>query len=102
MSPDVSAEWIGRQTPEVQAVVRMLLARIVEQDRRIAQLEAQVSDLQGRLNKSPQNSSLPPSSQHPHAKPPAVKPKTNRKQSGQPGHTKHERPLLPPQQCDRV
>ncbi len=53
----VPEELISRQPPEAQAIIRLLLARIAE--------------LEARINKSPQNSSLPPSSQHPHAKPPA-------------------------------
>jgi transposase len=102
MSLEVTEAWIGRQTPDVQAVVRMLLARIAEQDRRIAELEARVDDLQGRLSRSPQNSSLPPSSQHPHAKAPITKPKSKKKRGGQPGHVKHERPLFPIEQCNEV
>ena len=102
MPLEIAEDWIRRQAPDVQAVVRMLLARIVEQDRRIAELEARIVDLQGRLNKSPQNSSLPPSSQHPHAKPPIAKPKSKKKRGGQPGHVKHERSLLPTAQCDDV
>jgi transposase len=91
----ITDELIARQPPESQAIIRVLLAHIAAQDRRIAELEA-------RLNKSPQNSSLPPSSQHPHAKsaPPRAKSKKNR--GGQPGHVKHERPLLPADQCDEV
>lgn len=88
MSLEITEEWIGRQTADVQTVVRVMLARIAE--------------LEARLNKSPQNSSLPPSSQHPHAKPPATRPKSKRKRGGQPGHIKHERLLLPPEQCDQV
>jgi transposase len=95
MSLDVKEDWIRRQAPDVQEVVRMLLARIAEQDRRIAELES-------RLNKTPQNSSLPPSSQHPHAKPPIAKAKSKKKRGGQPGHVKHQRPLLLPEQCHDV
>ena len=46
--------------PDFQALLR---AVIDYYERRIAELES-------KLNKSPQNSSLPPSTQHPHAKPP--------------------------------
>ena len=52
--------------------------------------------------KTPQNSSLPPSTQHPHAKPPSRKRKSKKKRGGQPGHPKHERPLIPTEQCDEV
>ena len=47
---------------------------------------------------NPQNSSLPPSSEHPHAKKPVPKRKpSGRKRGGQKGHTKHQRTLVPPE-----
>ena len=52
--------------------------------------------------KTPQNSSLPPSTQHPHAKPPRKKRKSKKRRGGQPGHPKHERPLIPTEDCDDV
>jgi transposase len=64
--------------------------------------ERRIAELEAKLNKTPQNSSLPPSSQHPHAKLPTNKPKSNKKRGGQPGHAKHERPLLPTDKCDEV
>jgi transposase len=88
--PELDAEM----TPAVRAFVQLLLTRIAELEARVAELEG------GR--KTPQNSSLPPSSQHPHAKPPARKRKSKRKRGGQPGHAKHERPLIPTDQCDDV
>lgn len=72
MSLEIVEELIARQPPEAQAIIRLLLARIAE--------------LEARLNKSPQNSSLPPSSQHAHAKPAPKKRKSKRKRGGQPGH----------------
>ena len=63
MTTQLTEEWLIQQTPEVQVVIRHLLAEI-------AQLKEQVRKL------TPQNSSLPPSSQHPHAKPPRTKPKS--------------------------
>ena len=33
---------------------------------------------------------------------PAEKPKSNKKQGGQPGHAKHERALIPSEQCEQV
>ena len=91
----ITDELIARQPPEAQAIIRVLLARIAAQDRRIAELEA-------RLNKSPQNSSLPPSSQHPHAKSASPKGKSKKRRGGQPGHVKRERPLLPSGDCDEI
>lgn len=81
--PDLEAEM----TPAVRGFVKMLLDRI-------ERLEG------GR--KTPQNSSLPPSSQHPHARPPMGKRKSKKKRGGQPGHAKRERPLIPSDQCDDV
>ena len=96
MEPLVRDKLIARQPPEAQAIIRMLLAKI-------AKLEAELDELrrQGK-GKTPQNSSLPPSTQHPHAKPPRKKGKSKRKRGGQPGHPKHERPLIPTEQCDDV
>ena len=95
MSLEITEELIARQTPEAQAIIRLLLGQIEELTARVAALEA-------RLGKSPQNSSLPPASQHPHAKPPARKPKSKKKRGGQPGHKKHQRPLLPSGDCDDI
>jgi len=89
MTSMITEEWLAAQTPEVQAVIRHLLAEI---DR-----------LKGQIGKlTPQNSSLPPSTQHPHAKPPRPKRKNKRKRGGQKGHPKHERALVPTDQCNEV
>ena len=90
--PELDAEM----TPAVRAFVQSLL-------RSIGELEARIEELQRQAKgKTPQNSSLPPSTQHPHAKPPSRKPKSKKKRGGQPGHPKHERPLIPTDQCDDV
>jgi transposase len=52
--------------------------------------------------KTPQNSSRPPSTQHPHSRPQPPKRKSKKKRGGQPGHEKHERPLIPTNECDDV
>ena len=68
----VTEDVIARQTPEAQRIIRLLLSRIAEQDGRIAALEAEVAALKNELagvKKTPRNSSLPPSTEHPHAKP---------------------------------
>lgn len=95
MSLEVTEEMIARQPPEAQAIILALLAHIAALEKRVAELEA-------RLNRSPQNSSLPPSTQHPHAKPPSAKPKSKRNRGGQPGHLRHERALIPAEQCDGI
>lgn len=91
----VTEDVIARQPPEAQAIIRLLLARIAELDARVAELEA-------RLNKTPRNSSLPPSTEHPHTKPAPMREKSGRKRGGQPGHPKHERALIPTAECQTV
>ena len=87
----ISEEVIARQPPEAQAIIRILLAKL-------AAMEAEIA----ALKKTPRNSSLPPSTEHPHAKPSPRKEKSGKKQGGQPGHLKHERSLIPTEQCQKV
>jgi len=90
--PPISAEQLAALPPGIQALIRAIIDHY---ERRIAELES-------RLGKTPQNSSLPPASQHPHAKPASAKPKSTNKRGGQPGHPRHERSLIPTEQCDEV
>ena len=57
----------------------MLRSVIDHYEERCAKLEARIAELEAQLKlaKTPPNSSLPPSSQHPHAKPPSPKKKAN-------------------------
>jgi transposase len=91
MSLGISEEVIARQPAEAQVIIRLLLAEIEG-------LRAEISG----LKKTPRNSSLPPSSEHPHAKPPRQGPKAKHKRGGQPEHEKHERALIPVEQCLEV
>lgn len=94
-SPPITPEQLAALPPEARAVVQAISDHY---ERRIAELEAEIA----RLKKTPRNSSLPPSSEHPHAKPAGAKPKFKRKRGGQPGHEKHERALIPTNQCQDV
>jgi transposase len=90
-------------SPEVLAALPAeVLALIQWQARQIAQLQREVAALKARLHQDATNSSLPPSTAHPHAKPPTAQPKSKRKHGGQPGHPKHERALVPVDQCQAV
>lgn len=74
----IPRELEAQMTPAVKAAFLELLAWI--------------DGLTAKLSKlTPQNSSLPPSSVHPHAKPkPKPKPGNKRKQRGQKGYKRHQ------------
>jgi transposase len=63
---------------------------------RVETLSARVAELESRLNQNSSNSSQPPSSDPPSVKPAPPKPPSGKKRGGQPGHPKHERTILPP------
>ncbi|HEY8671735.1 MAG TPA: IS66 family transposase [Terriglobales bacterium] len=93
--PPVTAEQIKALPPEIRTLVILI---IVYYERRIAKLEAKLNG--GK--KTPRNSSLPPSGEHPHAKPKREKKKSKKKRGGQPGHPKSDRKLIPTEQCSKV
>jgi transposase len=93
--PPITPEQLAALPPEVRAVVQAIIEHY---ERQIAELKAEIE----RLKKTPRNSSLPPSSEHPHAKPAVDKPPSGKRPGGQPGHPKHERALIPTEQCQRV
>jgi transposase len=102
MPPFLTADKLACLSAEAQEIIRALVAYY---EARLARWEAENAALReelATLKKTPQNSSLPPSTQHPHARPPRPSSKTQRKQGGQPGHAKHARPLLPTDQCQTV
>ena len=89
------ADFFEGTPPPVRAHIDQLLAYIDKLETRVAELEA-------KLGKDSTNSSKPPSTEHPHAKQPKPKPKSPRQAGAQMGHTKHDRPLLPSEQCQEV
>ncbi|QDU59621.1 Transposase IS66 family protein [Planctomycetes bacterium Pan216] len=86
----IPPELAAQMTPEVRAFVESLLLRIAELEETLGP------------PKNPRNSSLPPGCQHPHAKTPRKAPRSKRKRGGQPGHKKHERSLVPTEECQEV
>src|SRR3954468_18750701 len=62
----------------------------------IRYLEARLAELEARLGQTSANSSKPPSSDPPHAKPAPPKVASGKQRGGQPGHPKRTRPALPP------
>ena len=100
LPPELEAEM----TPAVKAFVLSLLERIDQLTRQVDQLNGQVDQLNGQVEKlTPRNSSIPPSTEHPHAKPkrkPALGEK--RTQGGQKGHKRRTRELIPSEDCRSV
>ena len=107
--PPITPEELAALPPEFEAllqriidhyegVISKLQAHIAKQDARIAALEAELAG----YRKTPRNSSVPPSTEHPHAKPVPKTPSSGRKRGGQPGHPKAERKLIPSDECDEV
>lgn len=102
LSPPITPEQISALPPDFRA---LLQAVIDHYEKRIAGLEAELGAVRAELEatkKTPRNSSLPPSTEHPHAKPAPKKEKSGKKPGGQPGHPKHERALIPSEQCQAV
>lgn len=99
----ITPEQFAALPPEFQAILR---AVIEHYERQVSELRAEVGALKAELEatkKTPRNSSVPPSTEHPHARPPRPKRKTDgKKPGGQPGHRKHERALIPSEQCQAV
>jgi transposase len=93
--PTLSSDVLAALPPAVVAFIQW-------QSDQILRLTARVAELEAKLGKDSTNSSKPPSTTHPHAKPPSSKPKSRRSRGGQPGHDKHERALLPTEQCREV
>ena len=88
--PSIPESLWNTVPPEAQTAI---LAVILSLEQRIAELEA-------RLNQNSTNSSKPPSTDPPDVKvkrrPPA--PPSERRRGGQPGHRRHIRALVPPEQ----
>jgi len=74
------------------------IARLEEEN---AKLREENRRLEERLGLNSSNSSKPPSSDAP-GTPRQPKKPTGRRPGGQPGHKKHERALLPPEDVQRV
>ena len=81
----------------IPAALRSAIAAIVVGlEAQVAALTARVAELEAKLNQNSSNSSKPPSSDGPHVKPAPPTPPSGKKRGGQPGHPRHERVILPP------
>ncbi len=91
------AEAILDGDRETAVGLLLRLGELVEANQR---LEARVSELERRLNRSSRNSSLPPSQDPPSAPRRPGGKRSGRGRGGQPGHEGKHRRLLPPERVD--
>ena len=90
--------------PEAEPARDFIEALVARYEKRIEELEQQVISLTEQVQKlTPRNSSVPPSTEHPHAKPKRKPlPGKKRKQGGQKGHKRHLRELIPSDACTNI
>jgi len=101
--PDgIPADDWAATPPFVQHAFVALLTIVAQQQQQLALLQAQLAELQARLNQHSQNSSKPPSSDPPSAPPRPTRVGRGRTKGGQPGHERHDRPEPTPDQIDTV
>ena len=89
------------QIAQLEKRLEAALARIAQLEEENARLREENRRLKERLGLNSSNSSKPPSSDAP-GPPRQSKRPTGRRPGGQPGHKKHERALLPPEQVQHV
>jgi transposase len=93
--PPISVALWNQIPPAAQAAILALVQRY---EQRLRALQQQADELRQRLYQNSTNSSRPPSSDPPHVKRRPPKPSSGRQRGGQPGHTRQQRPLVPPEQ----
>jgi len=99
--PITPEDW-GRTPLTVQAVVVTLWRQNQALQAQVGVLQAEVERLRERVNQTSQNSSMPPSSDPPHAPARSRRTPSGRTRGGQKGHTGHGRSHQPPDQVERV
>jgi transposase len=99
--PDVSDEDWDRTPESVKRLLIAMAQRIAALEEEVRTLREENLHLREQLGLNSHNSSNPPSSDPPGTPVPDKKP-TGRKRGGQPGHTRHIRPLIPPEDCKEV
>ena len=75
---EIPPELLAEMTPPVRAFVESLMLQMAEMQ---ARMQAEIDDLKAQVKKlTPKNSSVPPSTQHPHARiTEKTKPKSKKK-----------------------
>lgn len=110
MIDGLTEEVIARQPPEAQAIIRALMAQVELQQKRIEQLESEVKELRAEVRQlrrrlgDPDPPTASPGHETPaqEAKRARKTPTKKRKRGGQKGHKRHQRTLVPIENCDDV
>ena len=95
----VDEQVVARQTLEAQGLLRTVMALVAQLLETRRELRITLIELRGTIKsqkleieqlkqpkKTPRNSSIPPSTQHPHAKPKSDRTPSGKKRGGQLGH----------------
>ena len=93
--PFTEIEWAATP-PAVRRYIEMLEKSILHLTETIADLKGRTEKLEHRVNRNSQNSSQPPSSDGPYAKPARKKKSSKKKKGGQKGHHGHRQQMLKP------
>jgi transposase len=98
--PQQRIEELEGTIRQLQTEVEDLKAALQRQQQHGQHLQQQLADALAKLGTNSTNSSFPPSSDRFHTKrrPPPAAGQPRKKRGGQPGHPRHERPLVPPEQ----
>jgi transposase len=98
--PQQRIEELEATIRKLQVEIQDLKAALGQQQQHSRQLQEELSKVRVTLGTNSTNSSLPPSSDRFHSKrrPPPITGQPRKKRGGQPGHLRHERPLVPPEQ----
>jgi transposase len=94
-------DW-NQTPPAVQAVVVALWQQVQALQVQVTTLQAEVAQLREQLGRNSQNSSPPPSSDGPSARPRPKRAPSGRQPGGQVGHLGHGRKLIPVEQVQHV
>jgi transposase len=93
--PFTEIEWAATP-PAVRQYIEMLEKSILHLTQTIADLQGRTEKLEHRINRNSQNSSQPPSTDGPFAKPGRKKKHSKKKKGGQKGHQGHRQEMLKP------
>ena len=96
LPPPLPPELFDPLLPAVQAYIRALEAAVAQLAGQVATLTARVADLESKPDRNSSNTSQAPSTDGPHVKPAPPRRPSGKKRGGQPGHPKHGRVILPP------